>query len=140
MTHQDATSVVTLPVEQVYAGLSDVEAWPKFLLGVAAVRRTAHERYVFTVADAASRTRDVEVAVGHHPAEHRIAWHALSGAKFDGEIRMSPVGEGHTRVHLQLVAEPAGFLAGVAEMVGATVPAAMLDLQRMETLLGAAES
>jgi hypothetical protein len=44
----------------------------------------------------------------------------------------------HTRVQLTLTAEPAGFLAGLSEMIGATTPAAVIDLQRLESHLGAA--
>ena len=130
--------MVNLPVEQVYARLADVTQWPTFLMGVESVRTLAHERFVFTVRDGGDRTRDVEVAVGHHPAEHRIAWHALAGPKFDGEMRLAATGIEHTKVHLTLTAEPAGFVAGLTEMVGATVPAAVLDLQRLEQHLMAA--
>ncbi|WP_088289112.1 SRPBCC family protein [Kineosporia sp. A_224] len=140
MTRQEASSVVDLPVEHVYARLSAVEEWPRFLTGVRSVRRTSFERFVFTVTggvDGPGRTRDVEVAVGHHPKEHRIAWHALAGPAFDGELRMAEAGPGHTRVALTLVAEPTGFIAGVSEMVGATSPAAVLDVQRLEELLTA---
>lgn len=135
MTHQEASSVVSLPEEEVYARLAEVEDWPRFLLGVKAVRRTAHERYVFTVADG-SRSRDVEVAVRLHPAEARITWQALSGPRFDGELRVADAELlGHTRVMLSITAEPAGFLAGLAEMAGASSPAAVLDLQRLEAVL-----
>jgi uncharacterized membrane protein len=138
MTRQEASSVVDVPVDEVYARLSAVEDWPRFLAGVRAVRRTSFERFVFTVTggvDGPGRTRDVEVAVGHHPKEHRIAWHALAGPAFDGEIRLAEADLGHTRVALTLVSEPVGFLAGVSEMAGATSPAAVLDVQRLEALL-----
>lgn len=137
MTHQEATSVVRQPVEQVYARLAVVEEWPRFLMGVEAVRGKSHERYVFTIKDGGGHVRDVDVAVGHHPGEHRIAWHSLFGAKFDGELRLADAGPAGTRVHLSLTVEPAGFLAGLSEMVGATAPAAAIDLQRLEQHLGA---
>jgi uncharacterized membrane protein len=138
MTHQEASSVVSLPIAQVYARLANVADWPSFLMGLDAVRRTGHERFVFTVKDGARRLRDVEVAVRPHPGENRITWRALGGPKFDGELKMTEAGSTHTRVQLSLTAEPAGFLAGLSEMIGATTPAAVIDLQRLETHLGAA--
>jgi uncharacterized membrane protein len=138
MTHQDATSVVSLPLAQVYARLATVEDWPRFLMGLDSVRRTGHERFLFTVKDGARRLREVEVAVRPHPGENRITWRALTGPKFDGELKLSPAGSMHTRVQLTLTAEPAGFLAGLSEMIGATTPAAVIDLQRLESHLGAA--
>ncbi|MFN0284921.1 MAG: SRPBCC family protein [Kineosporiaceae bacterium] len=138
MTHQEASSVVKLPLARVYERLARVEDWPQFLMGVEAVRRTGHDRFVFTVKDGANRVRDVDIAVGRRPGEHRIAWHALGGPKFDGELRLAEAGSQHTRVQLMLTAEPAGFLAGLSEMVGASAPAAVIDLQRLEAHLGAA--
>ena len=135
MTHQEAASTVEAPVEQVWERVAVVEDWPDFLAGVRSVRRTSHERYVFTVVDGGHTVRDVEVAVGHHPKEHRIAWRALAGPRFDGEVRLAVAGPHRTTVALTLTAEPAGFLAGVAELAGATVPAAVLDLQRLDGML-----
>ena len=135
MTHQEATSTVEAPLDQVWTRVAAVEDWPDFLAGVRSVRRTSHERYVFTVVDGGHRVRDVEVAVGHHPKEHRIAWRALSGPRFDGEVRLAAAGPARTTVALTLTAEPAGFLAGVAELAGVTVPAAVLDLQRLDGML-----
>jgi uncharacterized membrane protein len=140
MTHQEASTVVNLPVARVYERLARIEDWPRFLMGVQAVQRTGHDRFTFSVQDGRNRVRDVHVAVGRRPGEHRIAWHALGGPKFDGELRLADAGSLHTRVHLVLTAEPARFLAGVSEMVGAAPPAAVIDLQRLESYLGGTPS
>lgn len=135
MTHQEAMITVEAAPEHVWERVAVVEDWPDFLAGVRSVRRTSHERYLFTVVDGAHTVRDVPVAVGHHPKEHRIAWRALAGPRFDGEVRLAGSGPGRTAVTLTLTVEPAGFLAGVAELAGVTVPAAVLDLQRLDGML-----
>lgn len=135
MTHQEATTTVDLPVEQVWSKVTQVQDWPDFLPGLRSVRQSSHERYRFTVVDGGRRVRDVDVAVGRHPQEHRIAWRSLAGPRFDGELRLRPAGPGRTEVALTQTVEPAGFLAGVAELAGATVLAPALALQRLGRLL-----
>jgi uncharacterized membrane protein len=137
MTHQEAVSVVAAPLETVERRLRDVASWPQFLLGLDEVSETSFCRYCFTVRDGRS-TRVIDVAVTPHPREHRIVWRSLAGPRFDGDVRLAAVDEGHTRVSLSLVAEPGGFLAGLSDMVrmGHTTTA-MLDLQRLEAMVTA---
>jgi uncharacterized membrane protein len=136
MTHQEASAVVSLPVAEVETRLRQVEQWPNFLIGVDGVTTSSFERYAFTVRSG-RHTRVVPVAVLARPREHRIAWRALAGPAFDGEFRLHALDDGRTRVVLSLTAEPAGFLAGLGEMVGSStsMSTAMLDLQRLEAFL-----
>ncbi len=137
MTHQEASAVLSVPVSEVEARLRDVQSWPDFLVGVEEVTASSFERFVFRVRDA-RQTREIAVAVLARPREHRVSWHALSRPAFGGEFRLQPVDERHTRVTLSLTAEPAGFLAGLGEMLGSSTSTATLDLQRLEALFGAA--
>lgn len=134
MTHQQAVSVVPVPLETVERRLRDVGGWPQFLLGLERVVETSFGRYTFTVADG-SKTRDIGVAVTAHPGEHRIVWHALTGPRYDGEVRLTAVDAHHTRVALSLTAEPAGFLAGLSDFVRSGSSTAVLDLQRLEAMV-----
>lgn len=134
MTHQQAVSVVPAPVETVERRLRDVGDWPHFLLGLERVVETSFGRYTFTLKDG-PRSRDVDVAVVAHPGEHRMVWHALAGPRFDGEVRLTPVDEGHTRVSLSLTADPAGFLAGLSDFIRSPQTTAALDLQRLEAMV-----
>ena len=134
MTHQQAVSVIPASLESVERRLRNVGDWPSFLLGLERVTETSFGRYVFTVKDGA-KSRDVKVAVVAHPGEHRLLWHALEGARFDGEVRLTAVDPHHTRVSLSLTAEPAGFLAGLSDFVRSSSTTAMLDLQRLEAMV-----
>lgn len=133
MTHQRAVSVVTAPLETIERRLRDVGSWPQFLLGLESVTETSFNRYRFVVKDAA-KTREVDVAVVVHPGEHRIVWHSLGGARFNGEIRLTALDARHTRVSLALTADPAGFLAGLSEFIRSQTTA-MLNLQRLERMV-----
>lgn len=133
MTHQEASSVVAAPLELVQQRLREVERWPEFLLGVSSVRKLSHERYRFAVDDRG----EVDVCVSAHPKEHRISWRALSGPRFVGEIRMAAVDAGHTRVTLSMTADPAGFLAGLSEMLASSKSTATFVLQRLDGYVAA---
>lgn len=135
MTHQQAVAVVPAPLETVEHRLRDVGAWPRFLTGLERVVETSFGRYRFSVKDPCSRTRDIEVAVVAHPGEHRMVWHALTGPRFDGEVRLAAVDTHHTRVSLSLVADPAGFLAGLSDFIRSSQTTATLDLQRLEEMI-----
>jgi hypothetical protein len=136
MTHQEATAVVNLPVAQVEAKLRDVGSWPRFVIGLEDVVKTAHERYTFSVSDGGI-LRDVPVFAIPHPREHRVSWKALSGPAFDGEFRLHPENPRQTRVTLTLVAEPAGFLSGLSDMFRSSSSTAELVLQRLDAFLTA---
>ena len=131
MTHQQAVSVVAAPLALVERTVRRIEEWPKFLDGVEEVTRTSFGRYRFVVRDGSS-TRTGSVAVTEHPGEHRVMWRSVAGPRFEGEIKLSPADAGHTRVSLTLTSDPAGFLAGLADLVRTHGASAVIDLQRLE--------
>jgi uncharacterized membrane protein len=132
MTHQDASHVINLPVELVETVLQDIARWPHFVAGLQSVEKTSFERYVFRIQDT-GRVREVPEVLVVHPTAHRITWHAQSGPAFNGEFRLTSL-EGHrTRVHLSMVAEPAGFLSALGDMLGSWTSTAQLTLQRLDT-------
>jgi uncharacterized membrane protein len=134
MTHQQAVSVVPAPLAVVERRLRDVGAWPEFMVGLESVTETSFGRYRFVVKEGA-KPREVDVAVVAHPGEHRIVWHSLSGARYNGELRLTAVDAGRTRVSLSLTADPGGLLAGLGEFVRSPSTVATLDLQRLENLV-----
>ena len=52
------------------------------------------------------------------------------GPRFDGDLRLTAVDDGHTRVALALTADPAGFLAALGDLIRLSpTSTATLDLQ-----------
>lgn len=136
MTRQEASTTVSLPLQEVHKRLRAVETWPRFMIGIEEVTKTSYERYLFRVRDD-GHLRDVEVCAQDHGHEHRVTWHQVRGPAFSGEFRLTDAGRGHTRVHLALTAEPAGFLAALSEMFASSHSTAELDLQQLEAFLHA---
>ena len=136
MTRQHARTTVAAPLAVVQRRLADVARWPAFLSGLERAEAAGFERWQFTLAEG-SRRRTVAVCVQVHPAEHRIAWHALQGPRYLGEFRLKAADDGHTAVELTTTADPAGPGSAFREMLGERHVSAQLDLQRFDTFVTA---
>lgn len=130
----EAMAVVGLPLSVVETQLWDVTQWSTFLSGLAAVRRSSHERYVFTVRQG-RREQDVLVAVRWQARDHRFTWRSLEGVPWDGTIRLAPINGRRTRLHLARRAYPRSFAASIVELFGGGVPDPSADLQRLQDRL-----
>lgn len=136
MTRQHARTTVAAPLAAVQQKLTDVARWPAFLTGLEHAEPEGFERWRFTLADG-GRRRVVRVCVQPRPAEHRIAWHALEGPRYLGELRLKAVDGGHTAVELTTTADPDGLAGGLREMLGERHSTAQLDLQRLDAFVTA---
>jgi len=103
MRQQQATTIVPLPLATVEKRLRDVESWSEFLEGVASIRYTSHERYVFTLADGRDR-REIKMVVKLRYQDHCFVWHGIAGPTVRGSLKLSPVDDKHTSVTLVVAA------------------------------------
>jgi len=132
MRHQEATTVVPLPLAAVQGRLRDVESWSKFLHGIESIRFTSHERYVFTLRDGRD-CRDLSLVVKLQHRDHCFVWHELSGPFWRGSLKLAGIDHRHTAVTLALASLPTGLRSGLAEMMMLTNNAvAHLDLKLLE--------
>jgi uncharacterized membrane protein len=135
MPHQEATTVIAQPLDVVQERLREVESWPQFLIGLLLATRTGHERYRLVVRSGRTK-REVTAAVQLNATEHRFTWKALEGPRYEGEIRLSAVDDGHTRVRIAFTSDPVGFTDGIREMFGSSNDMAAVDLVRLEDRMG----
>ena len=133
MTRQEASAVVTVPLETLQQALRNVEEWTSFIVGVTRITKRAHERYVFELADGDGRTREVPAVVRHNHRDHCFTWHAVNGPRFEGCLRLTPLDAGRTRVTLDLTEHPHGFMGNLTDMVSHNRPHAAMDLQRLQS-------
>ncbi len=130
MAHQEASITVAVPLAEVEQRLADVAAWPQFLAGVVQVRETGYQRYRLVIRNG-TRQRVVDAVVAAHPQELRFSWRALAGPRYEGALKLHPVDDRQTRVDVSATADPAGFLSGMAEMLGSSGTATLVDLYRL---------
>lgn len=128
MSHQEAVHVVPAGAEQVGAVLHDVDGWPRFVPGLAGVRRTSHARYLFRMSGAG---HDVQVPVAVAFRAGRAVWRAVEGPRYVGEFRWRAAGDGLTEVQLSLTAPPVGALEALEEMLGTGLDAGLASYALM---------
>jgi|tagenome__1003787_1003787.scaffolds.fasta_scaffold19498176_1 hypothetical protein len=131
MRQQQATTIVPLPLATVEKRLRDVESWSEFLEGVASIRYTSHERYVFTLADGRDR-REIKMVVKLRYQDHCFVWHGIAGPTVRGSLKLSPVDDKHTSVTLVVASLPTDLRSGMVEMMMPNSSTAMCDVQLLE--------
>ena len=131
MRHQEATTVVPMPLDVILTRLRDVESWSEFMLGIEWIRCTGHERYAFKLADGRDR-RELKVVVRLHPREHCFVWHGLANPSWRGKLKLTEVDDRHTSVTLSLESLPPDLRSGVAEWLMPKTSTAVRDLQLLE--------
>lgn len=134
MRHQEATTVLPLPLTAVENRLRDVEAWSEFLLGIESIRYTSHERYAFQLADGRDR-RELKVVVKLRYKEHCFVWHGLAGPSFRGSLKLAGVDAGHTSITLMLESVPVDMRSSFAEWLMPKINTATVDLHLLERYL-----
>lgn len=127
MTHQEGSVIVPLPVAIAEQRLAVVEAWDRFLHGVSAVTKTAHERYLFHL-DGGRVPRDVPVVCRARPREHRFRWRSLTTTGFEGSIQLTALDDRQTKLTVATTMGRPGFLADCAEMLRLDTSTVVVDL------------
>lgn len=122
-----ATVVVSQPLPVVEAMVRDVSSWSSLLGEVEAVTRLARDRYVLELRRG-RRTRTAVVRVRRNAGDHRIAWQALSGPNWAGEVHLVALTGRRTAVHLTFDRTPRqpsrrpGRGAGLRRLLRGLVP------------------
>jgi hypothetical protein len=131
MRHQEATTVVALPLAEVESRLRRVEAWSEFLHGIESIEYVSHERYVFRLADGRDR-RELKVVVKLLYRDHCFVWHGLSGPTWRGSLKLAPIDDNHTAVTLAMASLPIDLRSGLSEMLLPSNTTAVHDLRLLE--------
>ena len=134
MRQQQATTVVPLALATVEQRLRDVESWSEFLQGIASIRYTSHERYLFTLADGRDH-RQIKMVVKLRYRDHCFVWHGIAGPTIRGSLKLVPVDDRHTAVTLMVASLPTGLRSGMAEMIMPSSSTADLDVHLLERYL-----
>jgi hypothetical protein len=100
-----ATAVVSQPLPVVEAMIRDVSSWSSLFGEVEDVTRLARDRYLVQLRRG-RRIRPAVVGVRRNSPDHRIAWRALSGPNWSGELHLVALTGRRTAVHLILDRTP----------------------------------
>lgn len=109
---------VNVPISTAYHQWTQVESFPQFMDGVAAVSRIDDRRshWVITIGSV-QREFDAEITEQH--ADERIAWRSSGGdTSHAGVVTFQRLGDHDTRVTVQLAWQPTGLAERVGSILG----------------------
>jgi uncharacterized membrane protein/uncharacterized membrane protein YphA (DoxX/SURF4 family) len=137
----EKTITINARIEEVYAFWSLYENFPRFMSRVLDVRSSEDpQRSHWKVAGPAGIPVQFDAEITRAVPNQLIAWKTLSGSPVAhaGIVRLDPVPDARTRVHVHMSYNPpAGWLGhGIAAAFGADPKSSMdQDLVRMKTLI-----
>jgi uncharacterized membrane protein len=125
---------VNVPVRTAYDQWTQFESFPQFLDGVRQVRQL-DDRTLEWVADVAGKEKRWKAKITEQEPDQRIAWTSTEGARNAGVVTFHRLGEGKSRVTLQLDVEPEGALETAGNALGVVKRRVKDDMERFKKFI-----
>jgi uncharacterized membrane protein len=125
---------VNVPVRTAYDQWTQFETFPKFMEAVKQVRQL-DDRTLEWVADVAGKEKRWKAKITEQTPDERIAWTSIEGARNAGVVTFHRLGEGRTRVTLQLDVDPEGPLENAGDALGVVRRQVGEDVKRFKEFI-----
>jgi len=127
---------VQVPVEQAYNQWTQFEEFPKFMEGIQSVQQL-DDTHVRWVAEIGGGKREWTTEITEQRPDEKIAWKTIEGeVKNDGVVTFEQVGDGQTRINVQMDVESESSTQNVAgDLLGIVKSQVHGDLERFKTLI-----
>jgi len=127
---------VDVPVRTAYNQWTQFEEFPQFMSGVERLTQTSDTMTHWEISiDGVKREFDAQIT--EQTPDQRVAWKSVSGSDNAGVVTFHRLGEGKTRIMLQLDTAPSGVVENVADRLGFLKRQAKGDLERFKTFIEA---
>ncbi len=104
---------INVPVRTAYDQWTQFESFPEFMEGVESITQLDDKTLHWKV-NVAGRDSEFDATITEQIPDERVAWKSISGKENAGVVTFHRLGEGQTKVTVQMDYEP----DGVAEHVG----------------------
>jgi uncharacterized membrane protein len=125
---------VAVPVRTAYNQWTQFEDFPRFMEGVEEVRQI-DDTHLHWRTKVGGREQSFDAQITEQRPDERIAWTATRGIEQAGVVTFHRVADGHTRIMLQLEAEPEGTAEKVGDALGVLKRRVQGDLERFRELI-----
>jgi uncharacterized membrane protein len=129
VAHIKKDIVVNVPVSVAYNQWTQFESFPDFMEGVKEVIQLDEKRLRWR-AEIAGKDEEWEAEITDQVPDQHIAWRSVTGAMNGGSVTFQPVGDGQTRVSLELTYEPRDATEKVGDALGFLERRVSGDLER----------
>ncbi|MGH9318281.1 MAG: SRPBCC family protein, partial [Vicinamibacteria bacterium] len=132
----DDSIEVQVPVKQAYNQWTQFEEFPKFMEGIQSVQQL-DDTHVQWVAEIRGESRQWTSEITEQQPDERIAWKTIEGeVKNDGVVTFEQVGDGLTRINLEMDVEGESTVENVAgDLLGIVKGQVHGDLERFKQLI-----
>ena len=130
------TVEVEVPVRTAYNQWTQFEEFPKFMEGIQSVQQL-DDTHVQWVAEVRGESRQWTSEITEQRPDERIAWKTIDGeVKNDGVVTFEQVGDGQTRVNVEMDVEGDSSAENVAgDLLGIVKGQVHGDLERFKQLI-----
>ncbi len=127
---------VQVPVQQAYNQWTQFEDFPKFMEGIQSVKQL-DDTHVEWVAEVRGESRQWTAEITEQQPDEKIAWKTVDGeVKNDGVVSFEELGEGQTRVNVEMDVEGESGAENVAgDLLGVVKRQVHGDLERFKQLI-----
>ena len=125
---------IEVPVRTAYNQWTQFEEFPRFMEGVEQVRQVTDTR-LHWVAEIAGQRREWDAEITEQVPDQRISWCSTEGAANSGVVTFHRLGDGKSKVMLQLEFEPEGAVEKVGDKLGMIKGKAKADLKRFKEFI-----
>jgi uncharacterized membrane protein len=134
MSSVEESVEVAVPVRTAYDQWTQFEEFPRFMEGVESVRQI-DDTHLHWKAEIAGTTREWDAEITEQRPDERVAWRSTSGTTNAGVVTFHRLGEGRTKVMLQLDVEPEGLVESAGDKLGFVKRRAVGDLERFKEFI-----
>jgi uncharacterized membrane protein len=100
---------VDRPLSTVYNQWTQFEEFPRFMKGVKKVTQLDDQRLHWE-AEIGGEHKEWDARITDQIADHLIAWQSEGGVYISGAVEFAAVSRTRTRIDLQLIYDPEGFI------------------------------
>ena len=125
---------VAVPVRTAYNQWTQFEDFPRFMEGVEEVRQI-DDTHLHWRTRVGAREKEFDAEISEQRPDERIAWTATQGAEQAGVVTFHRVDDAHTRIMLQLEAEPEGAVEKAGDALGVLKRRVKGDLERFKQMI-----
>jgi uncharacterized membrane protein len=125
---------VGVPVTTAYNQWTQFEDFPQFMEGVESVSQT-DDAHLHWTAEIAGKREEWEAEITEQKPDERVAWRAIAGRGNSGIVTFQPLGEGSTRVNVQMEYEAEGLTEKLGSALGADSQRVKGDLERFKQFI-----
>lgn len=123
------------PVRTAYDQWTQFETFPQFMDEVEEIRQLSDTELEWTTS-IAGRTDTFRTRITDQVADEHIAWTTLRGdVEHTGRVAFDEVGEGRTRLTVEMTHDPQGGLEKLGSMLGLDDRAVQTDLENFKSFI-----